>query len=216
MLQLPHVKLPKEFTELLKMAVSTPQTEREIFDGLMAKKHLSRVIETAFLEFDDGKKLNPVMYGLKWANFRERLASVYVHKNVYGDYPLRTNTELVEGVVHLENRFKQHGIHNESRIFLLGFYLKLAKTGLTIPESVDSLLKLSTVRTSRIDWLILILSYLVDALGEKPLAAHIGSGKAFSEIYRLLSDEQRFSMIENLLRYGASIQEDDVFLFEKI
>jgi hypothetical protein len=216
MLQLPYVKLPKEFSDLLKRSVSTPQVEREIFDALMAKKGLNRVIETAFKEFDDGKRLNPVMYGLKWPNFRERLASIYVHKNVYGDYPLKTNMELVEGVVNLENKFRQHGIHNESRLFLLGFYMKLSKTDIVIPESLGELLKLSSVRTSRIDWLILVLSYLVGALGEKVLANHIASGKKFQEIYKLLSDDSRFVMIENLLRYGASIQEDDIFLFEKI
>jgi hypothetical protein len=85
-----------------------------------------------------------------------------------------------------------------------------------IPDQVPALLKLSQGRSERIDWLILILSHLVLSLGEKLLTSALVSGKKFDELYALLPAEDQEQMHRNLLAYGASIQEPDLFLYEKV
>jgi hypothetical protein len=42
------------------------------------------------------------------------------------------------------------------------------------------------------------------------------SGKKFQDLYELLSPEARSKMLNNLLAYGASINESEIFLYEKI
>jgi hypothetical protein len=41
-------------------------------------------------------------------------------------------------------------------------------------------------------------------------------GRKFDELYDLMSPENKKNMLENLLAYGASIQEQDIFLYDKI
>jgi hypothetical protein len=198
-----------------------------VFDVIKPNKALTSILEKAFKEFDDGRGVEKVMLALGWQNFRERMASIYVYKLIYGDYPGHTNMELVEDVKTFESRFMDHSVHGYSRLFLLGFYLKLANSEIQrrednqfmeikIPDEVQSFLKLSQGRSEKIDWLILILAHLNLGLGEKLLMNGLISGKTFDELYQMLSKEVQEQMHQNLLAYGASIQEPDIFLYEKI
>lgn len=225
--QLPFVNLPQEFLQLLKTNLSVTSSPAPVFDVIRPNKALSAILEKAFKEFDDGRGVEKVMLALGWQNFRERMASIYVYKTMYGDYPGHTNMELVEDVKIFESRFMDHSVHGYSRLFLLGFYLKLANIEvqrrednqfmeLKIPEEIQSFLKLSQGRSEKIDWLILILTHLNLGLGEKLLMNGLISGKKFEDLYQMLSKEFQELMNQNLLAYGASIQEPDIFLYEKI
>jgi hypothetical protein len=224
---LPFVNLPQEFLQLLKSNLSVTSSPAPVFDIIRPNKALYAILERAFKEFDDGRGVEKVMLALGWQNFRERMASVYVYKTIYGDYPGHTNMELVEEVKTFEARFQDHSVHGYSRLFLLGFYLKLANIEIQrrednqfmeikIPEDVQAFLKLSQVRSEKIDWLILILTHLNLGLGEKLLMNALISGKKFTELYEMMSREAQELMNQNLLAYGASIQESDIFLYEKI
>ena len=58
--------------------------------------------------------------------------------------------------------------------------------------------------------------HLLNGLGDKLLMNALMQGKKFEELYELMSPENKRIMLENLLAYGASIQEHDVFLYDKI
>lgn len=225
--QLPFVNLPVEYVQLLKSNLAVTTSPAPVFDILKSNKALNTVLERAFQEFNDGRGIEKVMLALGWQNFRERMASLFVYKNIYGNYPGKTNIELVEDIKAFEDRFQDHSVHGYSRLFLLGFYLKMANLEIQrrhdnqfmeikIPDQVPALLKLSQGRSERIDWLILILSHLVLSLGEKLLTSALVSGKKFDELYALLPVEDQEQMHRNLLAYGASIQEPDLFLYEKV
>lgn len=225
--QLPYVNLPLEFLQLLKTNLSVTSSPAPVFDVIRPNKALFAILERAFKEFDDGRGVEKVMLALGWQNFRERMASVFVYKTIYGDYPGHTNMELVEDVKTFETRFQDHSVHGYSRLFLLGFYLKLANIEIQrrednqfmeikIPEEVQAFLKLSQGRSEKIDWLILILTHLNHGLGEKLLMNALIGGKKFEELYQMMSKEAQEQMNQNLLAYGASIQEPDIFLYEKI
>ena len=226
-LHLPYVILPAEFLTLLKTNLSVTASPAPIFDVIRPNKSLYHTLEKAFKEFDDGRGLEKTMMALGWSNFRDRLASIFIHKTIYGDYPLQSNMELVEDIKSFEAKYVDYGVHSYSRLFLLGFYLRMANIQtqrrmnnqfleLKVPDHLGSILRLSQGRSERVDWLILIIMHLSDALGEKMLMNALVSGKKFEELYELMSTEAKMKMSDNLLAYGSSIREPDVFLYDKI
>lgn len=226
-LHLPHVILPLELITLLKTNLSVTTSPAPVFDILRHNQALYLSMELAFKEFDDGRGLEKTMLALGWPNFRERVASMYIYKAIHGTFPLHTNMELVENISSLEARFVNHSIHGVSRIFLLGFYLNLANIQIQrrennkyleirIPSEVDHLLKHSMGRSEKLDWLVLILMHLVNGLGEKIVANAIASGKKMEDLYVLMGTDARKLMMDNLLAYGASIHEQDMFVYDKV
>ena len=226
-LKLPYVKLPAEFVTLLKSNISISNSAAPVFDILKTNKSIYLILQNAFKEFDDGRGIEKILLALGWENFRERMASMYMFRELHGQYPASTNMELVDDIRKLEAQFSSHTVHTFSRLFLLGFYLKMADIQeskkenpgtleLKIPFEIASLLKLSQGRTERTDWLILSLWHFTSALGDKAVMGALVDGKKFDDIYRMLTPRAREKMSDNLLAYGASINEEDIFLYEKI
>lgn len=227
-LKLPYIQLPEEFVELLKSNLSGQVTTDQVFKKIRTNRALFTMLEVSFQDLDDGRGLEKTMMAQGWQNFRDRMASLYVSKTLYGHYPALTDPSLVEEVTKLESDFAPHGVHSNSRVFMLGFYLKLAQLELQRRENnkfvelqvpvhqVLPILRLTAGRSEKIDWLILIVLHLLQGLGEKVLAEAILKGKTFDEIYTLLSPIERRRMHTNLLSYSASIRESENFLYEKI
>lgn len=227
-LRLTYVSLPQEFVTLLKSSLSGQIEPSAVFNVLRPNKALYSMLEKSFKHLDDGRGLEKTMLAQGWNNFRNRVASLYVSKAIYGHYPLKTDMGLVEDLIQFEQDFQGHGVQSNSRIFLLAFYLKLAQLRLQETEgnrffeieisrpSVLKLLKVTQGRSQRLDILILTLSHMIQGLGEKTLTSALVSGKSFSEIYDTLGEDDRKLMHDNLLAYASSIGEDDIFLYEKV
>jgi hypothetical protein len=77
-------------------------------------------------------------------------------------------------------------------------------------------MKLSQVRSERIDWLILMVWHFTNYLGKNQLIAKLSAGVSFSELYKEITAEQQLHFTQNLLTYGASVQEDEVFFYERV
>jgi hypothetical protein len=223
----PHVILPKELVQLLKSNI-VANTADPVFEVIKPNRGLYQVLDVAFKEFNDGRGLEKTMVALGWNNFRERFASLYVYKAVHGSFPLKSDMGLVEDIQKFESTYAEFGVSGTSRTFLLGLYLKLAQfrtqeieknkfLEFRLPEEIIvPLLRLVPTKSEKIDWLILTLYHLSEALGEKFLANCLVQGKSFDEIYESMNEESRKRMYENLLSYGMSIQEPEFFLYEKI
>ncbi|MGE3611614.1 MAG: hypothetical protein AB7I27_18640 [Bacteriovoracaceae bacterium] len=226
-LKLPYVSLPKELVTLLKLPLMPTSGAAPIIEVIKNNKALIHILENSFHEFDDGRGIEKIISVLGWTNFRDRFASIYLYKSVYGDYPKTTNIPLVDDIKVFENIYSEHTTHNSSRIFLLSFYLKLANLKVQnsesnqfleiyIPDEIKVALQTSQGRSEKIDWLILTLFHLYHALGEKVLMNSIITSKKFDDLYGLMTKDAREVMLENFLAYGASIGEQDLFLYGKI
>lgn len=224
---LPFVILPAEFITLLKTNLSVTTSPAPVFDVIRPNQALYLSLEAAFKEFDDGRGLEKTMLALGWQNFRERVASMYIYKSIHGQFPLHTNMDLVEDIRQLEMKFVNHSITGVSRVFLLGFYLRLANIQIQhrennkfleikVPEEISTYLRLSQGRSEKLDWLILILMHLMNSLGDKIILNAIASGNKLEDLYPLMSADSRKAMSDNLLAYGSSIGEADMFLYEKV
>ncbi len=226
MVHLPALVLPKEFLTLLK-ELNSSQKSSQIIAILRANPALSMILEKAFQEFDENKiGIEKITTTLGWDHFRDRMSSVYIFKILNSVFPDKTDMDLVEDIKVLENRFSDKSIAGDSRLFMLGFYLKILnlyessqETDVSLTQvsaSVEKILALSKVRTDKADWLVMLVWHLCEFLGEYKLTELVSKGTSWSEIYQHLSEDQKFHLVSNLLSYGASIREDDPFLFERI
>jgi hypothetical protein len=226
-LTFPHVILPPEFVALLKENQSTTSSVAAILELKKTSPAIYLSMEEAFGEFNEGKGIENAISALGWIHFRERLSSMYIYKSIHGLFPIKTDLQLIESIMQLEARFINHTIQGISRIYLLGFYMRLANIQnqkrlnnkffeIRVPEEINAIFKASQVRSEKIDLLIIMVMHMSDALGTKFLQSLISTGKKFNEIYDIMSAEARSNMNDNLLAYGASIQESDIFLYEKV
>jgi hypothetical protein len=222
---LPFLILPEEFIHLLKSNHITALPS--IIDTIHANKALCHILEGAFKEFNTQKGVEGILNSLGIENFRDRVASIYIYKSIYGTYPNQTNLDLVEGIKNFEGRFQNYSIHGHGRLFLLGFYLELANLKiqhelgeraqeLSIPNSIEECLKLSQGRSHLIDLQILLLTHFSLALGEQEVLERLKRKEGFDIFYQHLSSGARDQMAKNMLAYGASIQAPDIFLYEKV
>jgi hypothetical protein len=224
-LYLPYIILPSEFVTLLKSNLSAESHYQLIHEIISKNEGLYCLIEKSFKEFDEGRGFERTLKALGWTSFRERMASLYIFKCINGIYPEETNMALVEDLKDLEAQYSSYSVHGSSRLFLLGLFLKFANLNLKkkenfqemiIPDEIGVYLRLSQVKSLKIDWVILILLHLLQSLGDKMLLSSLAAGKNIDDLYILLNPEARKEMLKNLLAYGASINEPDMFLYEKI
>ncbi len=223
MLNLPALVMPTEFVGLLK----NPVAAGGVPQMLRGAPGLTMVMERAFKEFDENHMgLEKVSTVLGWAHFRDRMASVYLFKALHGSFPDKTDMDLVEDIRTFETRFADKSLAGNSRLFLLGLYLRFLNTYLSmredggeevkVPVSVDRVIAIKQVRTEKPDWLVLLIWHLDLFLGTDELVRLIQANTHWESLYERLTDVQRFTLVSNLLSYGASIQEEDPFLFERI
>ncbi len=227
MLQLPHVILPAELLNLLKLNLPTNVAPETILQTISANPAVQLLLERTMTEFHGGRSLEKALTALGWPGFRDRFASLYIYKTIHGIYPTLTYLDLVDEVRTLEVRFGPYGTSGNSRVFLLGLYLKLSNLKLLneasgkflelrIPVEVDGLLKHTQGRSEKLDWVLLIVTHLLEGLGETMLSRALAAGEPMDAIYPLLSTTHREWMFKNLLTYGASIREPDMFLDDRI
>lgn len=227
--QLPAIILPMEFVVLLKDPhAATTGIDSPFSRMLRQSRGLGLILERAFAEFNEHKiGLEKIFTGLGWANFRDRLASVYFYKALNGSFPLKTDMELVAEVQSFETRFRDKAIAGASRLYLLGTYLRFLNiylsqredgehANLEVPASVDVLLNLTQVRSERPDWLILLCWHFDSFFGTENMIRMLREGATYQSLFGRLTPLQQQLLVTNLLAYGASIKETDPFLFERI
>lgn len=227
MIHLPALVLPGEYIGLLKVPTAAGGTALPVVDMLRKSPALYMVMEKAFQEFNEHKiGLEKIATTLGWSNFRDRMASVYIFKALHGTFPDKTEMELVQQAIDLEARFTDKAVTGTSRIFMLGLYFRFLNIYISmredgtpevsIPPTIDKILALRNIKTDRPDWLLLLCWHLESFLGMAQVSSFIESGLSWSQIYQKLNQNQQFHLVSNLLSYGASIQEDDPFLYERI
>jgi hypothetical protein len=228
MLRLPVIKLPNEFTNLLKIKIyNADESVDNIIRYIYDDKFLTNLVGNCFKEFDSEKKIKKIIISLGWKHFRDRLASVYIHKAIFNSYPKSTDIHITNELQLFEENFERFSLKTNSRSFLLAFYLKfleikLREEGQTLKilEIIDEakeFLDLSTARQSKIDWLILLAWHVAVFIGVDQLKVLYKAKKLnFADVFDRFSEEQKRTLIDNFLSYGCSIGEDEMFLFEKV
>ena len=225
-MKLQYQELPQEFVQMLTAQTALFNTVNPMAELQTTNKALYLVLENSFKEFAQGKvNMEKIFASLGWFHFRDRLCSVFLSKVLFKKYPNSTDINLIDDIKNFEKKFSFIGVTSNSRLMLLGFFLKLNSLELGVddiksgeetsmhnpPKGFEQILEMAKVNTDKPDWIILLCWYLVEYLGFYRVQASILQGKKFREMLSELSEKQRTSLMQNLFAYGASINEHEWF-----
>lgn len=225
MKELPHVLIPDHFTYLLRANMtSNGPLYRDIHQYIYQRKAFYELVQTNFKDIDPYGAADKLVKALGWQGFRNRLAALYLNYMWIGRYEGSIEQEVLNEILAVENLLAGSGVQNYSRAFLLGFYLKSAElSGLDLPDEWNAanlanddelrgMLKAMGSRVIKVDWLVLQLLHFRRYLGFKKLAQMLNQACSYAQIYGELDLDQRDAMAHNMLVYGASIDENEIFI----
>lgn len=224
---LPFIDLPRPFVEMLSNTYTGKDAIPSVVAIIRANPALDLAVGRGFQEFNDGRGLEKIISALGWPNFRERIASLFIHKIINGKYPDKTQMSLVEDLKNFESHYFEHSVHSNSRIFLLAFYLRMGELSQIRDQNRNELileafpdlmplLNLSQARSEKLDWMLLILAHYIEFLGRSKISKLLASHTTFKELFKELSFDHQILFHSNMLAYGMSIGDDDIFLYEKV
>jgi hypothetical protein len=207
--------------------MSEASSKEILYGHTIRKPHLYHILSNALKELDDGRGTEKLIVGLGWVNLRDRMACLYLSKNLFEYYPDHFQVDLLEEIKLFETKYSDFSVDGFSRLFLLGFFMKMhnqkvmALDGgenrvMKFSDSLIPILKLSKVKSEKLDWLLIILQHFLNSLGVEKLKDLISENKNFIQIYEMLSLEERKGMHSNLLAYSSSIFDSEFFLYEKV
>lgn len=227
---LPVCPIPEELGWVLKSHFhNNRKSYAKISDEIYQSPFLRLLVPKLFAPYMKNQNIESMLNALGWNGFRDRLTSIYLYKMEHGQFPTAIDEHLLEEVKKFESTYDEYSFEGNSRIFMLGVYLKMGQMKLKAEHQfmndsllelrpvVKKLLKLGTQKTTKGDWLILtliLLSNLVDddLLLETAQKNHGNFYKCFS----LLDEKKKELLIMNLLAYGASINDDEIFIYDKV
>jgi hypothetical protein len=191
------------------------------------RKGFNLLFRRLFHDIDTSGNINKVLKSLGWHGVRDRFACLYIEKLINGDFPKNIQTGNCFGILGVEDRLKKYSIEGYSRGFLIAFYFKMASIELSIAgdssgsdllkiDDVFEVLDLSTSRTIKIDWIIILIQHLIYFLGKDEVLELVRAGGRYEDIYNLLTQDQKELYMNNLLSYGASINEKDIFISDHV
>lgn len=215
--------MPDYFTRLLK---SNMQTGNNLYSEMILyckeSPPLDQLIKRTFKNIDSEVRIEFFLKSLGWNGFRDRLASVFLYYSQNGEFPLETNIDGVESITLLERKLKSISISDYSRAFMLGFYLELAKgkssngNPLELDDEFFKLVNMGRNKVIKVDFFVIALAHIKDFFGHAKVKKLIDNEIKYEDLYSLLTDEQKALMLSNMINYGTSIGETEIFCSKTI
>jgi hypothetical protein len=225
MINFPYVSLPEHFTRLLVSNIHHSTYSNANLDlYLNENRELNIFFKKYFTDIDRDGFISKILSVTGWIGIRNRLAAVYLEYAITGFFPDVANLALINDLISLENKLRHYTSTGYSRSFLLGFYVKMSLIQNQKKENVDSYtpliikdehlnyMKFSKTKSIRIDWLILQLVQFDFFLGQERMSSLLASGTSHEALFSMLLNNEQQLMMENCLRYGASINDTEFFL----
>ena len=216
----PVVNLPDYFTSILKsnMQVSG-QSFATLNTFIYSKPALLALVQRIFKDLGTNVDVGKIIKSLGWVGFRNRIANAFLEYELNGFFPEVLDSSLIVDLLNIEEDVKQYEVSGYSRGFLLGFYLKIIEIKRKKNKQDDfnfdlnfiPFFEFSNSRFPKIDWSYLMILHFNEFLGEKNLKKHLVNKVGFDHIYAELTEDQKNTFAENLLSYGCSIGESDIF-----
>lgn len=222
----PAIKMPDYFTRLLRGNMQ-PAGDLFRFLGVYFQdcSSLNALTLYSFADIDPQARIDFFIKNLGWHGLRNRLTSLFLHYAEFGYFPTTTFPERVEPLVKLEELYKNSCVANFSRVFLLAFYLELipydenhpkdhavAIPNLKVVEELFPLFsRFSKSKVVKLDIIILIVLHLISFLGREEVEKALAKGLSYHDILKKITPVQNELLVANMLNYGASVGEEEIF-----
>ena len=229
-LDFPRIQVPDSLAQICKMTLKNKrQTFSDIIQVVERDPFLNQYLHQNYKKDLERSNLIGVTTSMGWESFRNRLTEMYIHHAHYNNYQFIQEIDEVFDILDLEKRFDFLYPEGNSRIFLLGTYLKMSDIYiensydheggefLNIPVEVDEILHKSKKRTVFPDWLILFTWSLVLMLGEERTNSLFRATKGdLALTLSHLSTEEAQAIFNVLIRYAYGISDKEFLTSEKI
>lgn len=224
-----YTKIPDSISWLCQERLqNSNKTYEKIWEYIQADQFLHILFPKIFEPEHANKDLKVQMgsYGVK--GIRDRLAFHYLYYLTESQWAKTPDLSYILEVQQFEERFNDFSNEWDSRIFLLGFYLRakdleneklgdLEEYEINISLDIDELLTLGKAKIEKLDWLIIILKSLLKFKKKNEIQEWLLSeSRDFFDIIKTLKKEDRKIFLEDLLCYGHAIGDKDFFVFDKI
>ncbi len=224
MINFPYVSLPEYYTRLLVSNIQNSTTVNNNLEMYINdNKELNALVKRIFKDIDPDGFLGKIISISGWNGIRNRLAAVFLEHAMTGKMPETANLNLVTDLINVENKLRHFTPPGFNRAFLLAFYAKMSLiqikmksdtrelTALIIKDEHIEFMKLSKAKSVRIDWLMLQLIQFEHFLGQDRLVTLLQNETRYASLFSLLSKDEQNQMMNNLMTYGASIYDKDIF-----
>jgi hypothetical protein len=218
--QFPIISLPDYYTLMLRsnMQVSG-QHFGDIQSFIQSKPPLLAIVKKVFHDLGPNVQIENIIKSLGWIGFRNRIANAFLDYELNGHFPDTLDSSLIVDLINIEEDVKSFEVSGFSRGFLLGFYLKMIElNGIKLKLNRFNFnlnnipfLEFSNSRFPKVDWSYLMIIHFIEFLGEAELKNHLVKKTGFDFIYSKLKKDQKIIFAENMLSYGCSIGESDIF-----
>lgn len=222
---LPGQLVPEQLTKVLCSNVQdTRKAYTKVAKYLQSSSYLEKLIQKYFSAYQSRQSLEDILNYTGWELFRLRLIGIYLEYIQDERFPENPNPDMSNEVDLFARAFDRFCVNGYSRHYLLGFYLRAIELQpfsklhlLDEVQEVRDILAISKFKHEKLDWLILLVWHLKIFFGKDLLLKYIHehNGDYYSVVANV-SKEQREVLVRNLLTYGQSINETELFLFEKV
>lgn len=216
----PVINLPDYLTVILQ---SNMQVSGQNFEGLKkfiySRPPLLVLVKKVFRDLGSNVDVGNIIKSLGWIGFRNRIVNAILEYELKGNFQDALDTSLIIDLVNLEEDLKSYEVSGYSRGFLLAFYLKMIeinrekhnKSPFALDLNFIPYFEFSNSRFPKIDWSYLMIVHFGEFLGEDKLKQKLVTKIGFDQIYSELREEHKITFAENMLSYGCSVGESDIF-----
>lgn len=221
----PYMNLPDYYTYLLVQNMqSTGGHYKNIRTYVGENTGFLEIIRRFFSDVDPYGNVDRVIKSLGWHGLRDRLACIYLGYIQNGKYSINFDKNLIRDVQLFEDHFKKYSVQGYSRVFLLGFFLKMYEISNANNNrfvSVESLIddkvmkkafELAKAKVIKFDWFTITLLNFKSVLGDDLFLESIERKMTYKQMYEKLTHSEKKSYMRNILSYGASISEPSPFI----
>ncbi len=220
MVKLSYINMPHDYLLLLKANMRDGRAYlKKLRPWLKEGRDINLLVHRYFSAVFDNGDLDYVLDNIGWEGVRNHLAAAYLYHANHGYFPRDDVLNYVEDILSFENSLKRYQVQGFSRVFLLGFYLKLdsikkAREDWLSMVDIDygKFFYMSKMRVDKMDWLILMLSHFAFYRGDEAIVDFIKDKTRYDSIYQSLDTEHKKRFISNSLTYAASICEPNFFI----
>lgn len=224
-----YVNLPTDFIDLLKSDMNSRGPGfKKLKSSYWYEGSISSLVKKCYNDIDPSGRFERVIHSLGWLGFRDRLAAAYIEYQLTGQFPNVPDLSYIEDILALEESLKPYTVNGYGRSFLFGFFIKMSMcekitngsanelSAIELDSDLLNLLDIGQSKLLQIDWLCLALLQISNYKKITYIRDNLKSGVNFKDLMNDIPSQDRDKIMYNLVTYGSSIKDREIFFDEVV